>query len=63
MSEEIKEVSLIDQLKADLNMFIQQRESFQTNLHQAIGAIYATEKAIQKLFESDKPKEPELPII
>lgn len=45
-------VTLIN-LKAQLAAFVQQRDSFQTNLNQVIGAIYACELMIQKHQEQD----------
>jgi hypothetical protein len=57
MSEEKKDINLIDQLRSDLTSYISQRDNFQSNLNQAMGAIFATEQMIKKLEDKDKKKE------
>lgn len=53
MSEEKKELNILDQLKSDLEKFIQQKDVVQNNLHQIIGAIFATEQAMQKIISHE----------
>ncbi|HHT9109580.1 MAG TPA: hypothetical protein ACFYDZ_00305 [Candidatus Brocadiaceae bacterium] len=51
MSEEKKELSPLEQLKSDLQNFMVRRDQAQANLQQLIGAIFATEQAIQRISE------------
>lgn len=49
--EELKEspkVTLLDELKQELQKFVNQRDQAQVNLQQLIGAIYACEIMIKK---------------
>lgn len=47
-----KELSLLDQLKAQLSNFITQRDQVHINLNQLIGAIHACEMMIKKHEET-----------
>ncbi len=62
MSEEQKDVSLLEQLRQQRQMFIMQRDQANANFQQLIGAIYACEVMIKKheeLEASENAKESE----
>jgi hypothetical protein len=54
MSEEKKEVSLLNELKAEQAQYLQQRDLHHANLNQVIGAIYAVEQTIKKIEAKEK---------
>jgi hypothetical protein len=56
MSEEKKELSLLDELKAEQAQYLQQRDLHQANLNQVIGAIYAVEQTIKKIEAKELAK-------
>lgn len=56
MSKDKKELSPIEQLKADLQNFMARRDHTQANLQQLIGAVFATEQAIEKLKKYEEQK-------
>jgi hypothetical protein len=56
MSEEKKEVGLLEQMKQQHQMYCQQRDLAQVNFQQLVGAIYALETMI-KSHEDDLKKQ------
>lgn len=54
--QEAKQPTVLEQLKAVLAGYVQQREIHQSNLNQIIGAIYATEMAIEKIHNDNSFK-------
>jgi hypothetical protein len=60
MSEAKKELSLLDQMKQQHQMYCQQRDQAQVNFQQLVGAIYALETMIKSHEESLKQKLEEL---
>jgi len=57
MSEEQKEVNVLESLNVDLAHYKAQRDQFQINLQQCVGAIFATEESIKKLQDKCKAEE------
>jgi chaperonin cofactor prefoldin len=49
----MSDLSLLDQLKQQLQQFITQRDQVHANFNQLVGAIFATEQMIKK-HEDDK---------
>ncbi len=56
MSEDKKELSLLDQMKLQHAQYCQQRDQAQVNFQQLVGAIYALETMIKSHEEELKKK-------